>query len=137
MAGCSLELNAADIEKLQQAMKSYQGNTEAAINDVLHNEASVLAQDAIRRLIPVSGKNWRGKKPAAKNAQSLRSVEGNLSVTITTTKNYQYLYFPDSGESTKRHAGRQYFFERGGESVKDEIIERCINKLVTNFEKGV
>lgn len=132
-----LTFDAKEVERLQQAMEQFQGDTEATINDVLHNEAGNLAQEAIRRLIPVSGKHWKGKKPAAKTAKSLRNVEGNLSLTVTTTKNYQYLYFPDDGTSTTRHVGDQQFFHRGGESVKDEIIERCINRLTNKFEEGV
>lgn len=131
------KLEVADVERLQQAMQDYQGNTEATINDVLHNEAGDLAQEAIRLLIPVSGKHWKGKKPAAKFAKSLTNINGNLSVTVTTPKNYQYLYFPDDGTNTRRHVGNKQFFRRGGEAVQDEIIERCVNKLVTTFEEGV
>lgn len=131
------ELNFAEAEKLQKAMENFEGNTEAAINDVLHNYAGEAAMDAIRNLIPVSGKQWKGKLPSAKSAKSLETVNGNLSVTVTTTKNYQYLYFPNDGTTTRRHVGNQQFFERGGEAVKDDIIQRCINKLTSNFEKGV
>ena len=137
MAGTVFSLNAEAVEKLQQHIQDYQGNVEAAINDVLHNEAGDLAQTAIRNLIPVSGITWKGKKPAAKNAKSLENVNGNLSVTVKTTKAYQYLYFPDDGTNTKRHVGNQQFFARGGETVQDEIVQRCVNKLTTKFEEGV
>ena len=131
------KISIADFEKLQDALKEYQGDAETAINEVLHNESGELIQNAIRRLIPTSGKTWKGKATAAKSANSLRSVNENLSITVTTQKRYQYLYFPDDGTNTKRHAGNQRFFERGGEAVKDEIIERCISKLTNNFEEGV
>ena len=135
--GTVFAFNAKDVERLRKAMIAYQGNTSAVINDVLHNEAGDLAQDAIRKLMPVSGKTWKGKRPSAKTAKSLRNVTGNLFVEVKTTGNYQYLYFPNDGTTTRRHVGNQQFFERGGESVQDEIIERCINKLTTNFEEGV
>jgi len=137
MAGSQFELNAASFERLHKALEQYQGNTEEAINDVLHNQAGPLAQDSIRRLIPVSGKTWKGKKPGAKKGNSLQNINGNLSVTITTPKNYQYLYFPDDGTNTRRHVGNQQFFRRGGEAVMDEVIDRCVNRLITEFEKGV
>lgn len=133
----TLRVNAEEVEKLEEAMKAYQGNVEAAINEVLHNDGAELIQDSIRRLIPVSGKTWRGKAPAAKAGKSLQSINENLAVTITTTKKYQYLYFPNDGTSTRRHVGQKYFFEKGGEAVKDEIIERCISKLTNNFENEV
>lgn len=128
------KINVAEFEKLQDVMKGYQGDVETTINDVLHNEAASLIQDSIRRLIPVSGKKWKGKAPAAKTGNSLRNVTGNVSITVTTTKKYQYLYFPDDGTSTTRHAGDQQFFAKGGDAVTDEIIERCISKLTNNFE---
>lgn len=132
MAAFDLKIN--DFDKLQQSMKNYQGNTEEAINEVLHEEASPLVQDAIRRLIPVSGKHWKGKKPAAKTAKSLRDIKANLALTVTTSKNYQYLYFPDDGTSTTRHVGNQQFFKKGGESQQNEIVDRCIKKLVDGFD---
>lgn len=133
----TFKISVADVEKLQAAMKEYQGDVESSINDILHNQGGELIQDAVRRLIPVSGKTWKGKPTGAKKGNSLTNINGNLSVTVTTTKKYQYLYFPDDGTNTRRHVGNQRFFERGGESVKDEIIERCITKLTNNFEKGV
>lgn len=129
-----LGIDVSGVEKLQQAMKDFQGNTERTINEVLHNEASPLIQEAIKRLIPTSGKTWSGKKPPAKTGKSLTDVQGNLSITVTTTRNYQYLYFPDNGTNTRRHVGNQQFFRRGAEEKQDEIIERCVAKLVNNFE---
>lgn len=128
-----LNIGVAEFDKLQNAMKDYQGNVEEAINDVLHNQGGELIAEATRRLIPVSGRTWKGKRKAAKTANSLRQVPENLAITVTTTKAYQYLYFPNDGSSTKKHAGNQQFFEKGGETVKDEIIDRCIGKLINNF----
>ena len=130
----SLKIEIADIEKLQSAMQAYEGNVEEAINDVLHNQGGELIQESIRKIIPVSGKSWKGKAPAAKTGNSLQSVNTNLAVLVTTTNKYQYLYFPDDGKNTRRHVGNQKFFEKGGNAVKDEIIERCIGRL-TNLVK--
>lgn len=128
-----LEIDVAEFDRLQRAMKDYQGNVSETINDVLHNQGGELIAEATRRLIPVSGRTWKGKRRAAKTANSLRQVPENLAITVTTTKSYQYLYFPNDGSSTKKHAGQQYFFERGGEAVQDEIIDRCVGKLINNF----
>lgn len=128
-----LELKAEEIAKLEKEMIDFQGDTENVINDVLHNEASTLIQDAVRRLMPVSGETWKGKKPAAQTGKSLMDVQGNLSITVKTSKQYQYLYFPDDGTNTRRHVGNQQFFQRGGESQIDEIKNRCINRLSNAF----
>lgn len=128
------QLDTKEFERLQNAMKNFPGDTEKAINEVFHEEASPLIQDAIRRLMPVSGKTWKGKAPAAKTGKSLTDEKGNLYITVRTSKKHQYLYFPDDGTNTRRHIGDQQFFRRGGESQQTEIVDRCIKRLTTNFE---
>ena len=130
-------LDASDFEQLEQAMKQYQGNVEEVINDVLHNEAGQLIHDEIKRLMPVSHRTWKGKKGPAKTSNSLLIQGGNLSVTVSTKKAYQYLYFPDDGSNTRRHAGNQQFFAKGGENQKEEILNRCIGRLVGAFEEAI
>lgn len=128
-----LNITASEFDKLHKAMKEFEGDVEKTINDVLHNEAGQLIQDSIRNLIPESHRDWKGKKAAAKEGNSLMSVNENLAITVKTTKAYQYLYFPNDGSNTRKHAGNQQFFEKGGEAVKSEIIERCITKLTNKF----
>ena len=127
------DLNIMEFENLYQAIKEYEGNTENAINDVLHNEAGQLIQDAVKNLIPQSHKRWKGKKPPAKTSNSLMQQKENLSITVKTRNAYHYLYFPDDGSSTRRHVGNKHFFQRGGESQQDEIANRCVEKLVNDF----
>lgn len=130
-----LKMHIMELDELHKHMKEYQGNTEDAINEVLHGKAGTLISDEVRRLMPVSGKHWRGKKAAAKSSSSLMNVNENLAVTVKTKKAYQYLYFPDDGTNTRRHVGNQQFFKRGGEAKTDEIINLCIGKLVDDFDR--
>ena len=129
-----IQLDVSGFDKLQESMKNYQGDTERAINDVLTNEAGPMIHEAVQRLIPVSGRTWKGKKKPAKIANSLMEQSGNLSITVKTRSAYSYLYFPDDGTNTKRHAGNQQFFKRGGESQAEEIINRCVNRLINVIE---
>lgn len=122
-------LEAAEFERLEQVMKNFPDEAEKAINEVLHNEGSQLIKESIRNLIPVSGRNWKGKKAPAKTGNSLTDVKENLSITVQTTKNYQYLYFPDDGTNTRRHAGNQQFFLKGAEEQQSTIVDLCINRL--------
>lgn len=128
------QLESTEFNRLQQAAKNYPRSAEKAINEVFHNEGSPLIQEAIRNLIPVSGRSWNGKRTAAKSAKSLTDLKGQLSVTVKTTYNYHYLYFPDDGTNTRRHAGNQQFFLKGGESQQETIVDLCIKKLVDGFE---
>lgn len=123
-----------DLERLFVVMEQYQGDTENAINDVLHNQANEMLKDSIRLLMPVSGKTWKGKKPAAKTGRSLVDKKENLAITVRTPNAYGYLYFPNDGSNTYRHAGNQQFFERGGEARKNEIIDLLVNRLVSDFD---
>lgn len=132
----TMNMNAEDFDRLQKAMERFPGNSEKAINEVLHGEGGVLIQESIRRLIPVSGKTWRGKAAPAKSGKSLMLVPGNLSVTTKSTKRYNYLYFPDDGSNTRRHAGNQQFFARGAEAVGREVADRCIENITNKFNEG-
>ena len=131
------KLDQEDFERLEKAMKDFQGDTEKTINEVLHNEAGQFIHDEIKRLMPVSGKKWKGKKAPAKTSNSLEIVGGNLSVTVRAKKAYQYLYFPDDGSNTRRHVGNQQFFLNGGENKKEEILNLCINRLVNSLEDAI
>jgi HK97 gp10 family phage protein len=131
------ELNIADVVRLENALKAYEGDAEKALNDVLHNQAGELIQDEVKLLMPVSGRKWNGKKAPAKTSKSLKQIEGNLSVTETTTNSYHYLYFPDDGTNTQRHVGNQQFFLRGAENKKEEIIDLCVGRLVNSFENAI
>lgn len=134
------DIDATEVDRLVQVLQKYQGNTENAINDVLHNEAGQLIHDEIKLLMPTSNKNWKGKAPAARTGKSLAiDTKQNLAVTVKTTARYHYLWFPDDGTNTKNHVGKngvpQEFFKRGGENKQSEIIDRCIQRLVDEFEK--
>lgn len=127
------ELDASEMDRLQRTMAVYEGDVESAINDVLHNDASQILQQEITRLMPVSGRHWAGKKGSAKSSGSLRDEKSNLAITVKAKKAYSYLYFPDDGTDTRRHAGNQRFFERGAENKQSQIIDRCIGRLMGGF----
>lgn len=131
--GAKLKLEMEQVEKLERALGEYAGNAEKAINNVLHGTGRAMIEEKVLQLMPSSGRSWRGKESPAKTSKSLVGEEGNLSITVKTTKKYQYLYFPDDGMNTKHHAGNQQFFYRSGEAKKDEIIEMCINELTKVF----
>lgn len=129
-------IDTSEFERLQKAINSFPGDAEQVINEVLHTEGSQLIQEAIKNLMPVSGREWKGKKPAAKEGKSLTDMKGNLFVWVKTTSNYHYLYFPDDGTTTKKHAGNKQFFLKGAEEQQETIIDLCVNKLINSFENN-
>ena len=138
MSRATFTLNSSQFEQLQDAMKQYPGHAGREINDVLHNEGGKLINEEIMRLLPASGRTWNGKKPAAKSTQPFVQDNGTLSVTIRTKSAYNYLYFPDDGTDTRRHIGYKGtprdFMQNGAEKKTSEIIDRCINRLIKEWE---
>ena len=138
MAGASIKLDVRQFETLERAIKLYQGDAERTVNEVLHNEGGKLIQEEIMRLLPVSGRDWTGKRKAAKYAKPFTQVDGNLAVTVKTVNAYHYLYFPDDGTNTKNHVGYKgkprEFMYKGAENQTSKIIDRCIDRLIEKWE---
>lgn len=129
-----MNINITEMDKLQKAMQNFQGNVEETVNDVLHNYAGPILEEEVMRLMPASKRIWKGKKKAASKTKSLMIVKENLAVVVKPKKAYQYLYFPDDGSNTQRHVGNKQFFKRSGENKKKDVIDRCIGRLVDDFE---
>lgn len=125
-----VSMDAREIEELQRVIAAYQGKAEKVINNVLHSYGYEQIEKNIRRILPVSGRTWKGKKAPAKTGNSFESIESNLAIEVKNRKNYYYLYFPDDGSNTRRHAGNQHFMLRGAEASKKDIINRCIAEIV-------
>lgn len=134
MANADFRIDAELFDSLIERMKEYQGNTEAVINEVLWEQGGELINEAIMLLLPRSGRNWSGKKKAAKDAAPFTQTNENLSVTVHTKYAYHYLYFPDDGSTTRKHVGNQQFMFRGAENEQGHIIDLCIAKLIEKME---
>lgn len=135
------DIEAKELERLEQALKQYQGNAENVINDILHNQAGQLIHDEIKRLMPESDRRWNGKKTSAKRSNSLIIECGELSVTVRTKNNWHYLYFPDDGTNTRNHVGKNgvplEFFKQSGKNKTEDIIDRCVGRLSGAFENAI
>lgn len=138
MADKWFELDASEIDAFQKMMEDYGTDGEIAIDNVLHNEGAEEIKQQIHRILPISGRKWKGKHQAAKNAMPshFEKDEDILAVTIAARNNYSYLYFPDDGSNTEHHAGNQQFMRRGAENATSKIIELCTGRLVEKFEQG-
>ena len=83
MAGASFSLNADDVNKLIEAIQSFEGNAEEAIGGYLKNDVPGITKPSIQNLIPVSDRN---KAHARTSAPFTEDMEGNLSIYIHTKK---------------------------------------------------
>ena len=131
----SYELEYDELDELQKAMEDYGEGSRRIINDVLHGEGGLKIKDQIHMLIPSSGRSWRGKRAPAASADSLQQVNTEMmAVTIRSKTAYNYLYFPDDGSNTRKHAGNQQFFMRGAENASESVVELCLGKLTEQFQ---
>ena len=128
-------IDTSQLEELKSYMESYAGHAGRIIDEVLHGEGAENIKERIASLLPESGRSWRGKAPAASVAMPDKFAQENepLGVTIAARGTYGYLYFPDDGSNTQKHAGNQHFFERGGTDATKDVINLCIGKLTEDF----
>lgn len=129
------ECDFSEIDDLSKKMQEFGTGSGKIIDDVLHGEGARMIKEKIALLIPSSGRSWRGKGAAASAAMpgAFRQDNGRLSVTIAARGKYGYLYFPDDGSNTRKHAGDRQFMKKGAEAAAEDVIERCIGKLIENF----
>ena len=134
--GTLFQMEGTDFDALQKAMLEYGAGSGQIVADVFEDYGAPLIREEIKRLIPESGRTWRGKKKAAKQADSLMSQvfrTADPSIYTRSRPAYGYLYFPDDGSYTKRHVGNQNFMGRGQDAATNRIIDRCLAKLADNF----
>ncbi|MBQ9785060.1 MAG: hypothetical protein IJW29_06455 [Clostridia bacterium] len=133
--GAEFGIDVKDFDRLQQAIADYGGNAEDAINRVLHEEAGPLIYEEINPLINPSGRKFKGHAKSAKNSPwPLYDTSANLAVTVKTKAKWGYLYFPDDGSNTRKHAGNQHFFQRGGDKAAPKVVDRCLNVLIDEWK---
>lgn len=129
------EFDAGSIDDLYEKMVSYGVGSGQIIDKVLRSEGAEEIKKQIARLLPASGRHWKGKAPAASSAMPGRFDQdnGELSVTIAARGKYHYLYFPDDGSNTRKHAGNKQFMLHGAESAAPKVVEMCVGKLAEAF----
>mgnify|MGYP006346337861 FL=1 len=129
------EFDAGSIDDLYEKMVSYGTGSGQIIDKVLRSEGAEEIKKQIARLLPSSGRHWKGKAPAASSAMPGRFDQdnGELSVTIAARGKYHYLYFPDDGSNTREHAGNKHFMLHGAEAAAPKVVEMCVGKLAEAF----
>ena len=124
-------------EKMLDIMEKFsdKARTERVINEYLHEKGGEIIRDNIQKILPVSGRTWRGKKLAASQTNPFLIKKENLAVVVKTKGTYNYLYFPDDGTNTEHHAGNQQFMFRGATDSQDRIVNEVIDELVKRLEE--
>lgn len=134
MSGFRLDTVAA--RELEERVRAFGDGAEDVVNGVIHDEAGPLIYGRINPLIHPSGRRFKGHTASAKTAKwPVYRTSENLAVTVSTTAKFRYLYFPDDGGNTKRHAGDQHFMFRGAQAAAPSVMERCVAALTREWEQ--
>lgn len=134
MSGFRLDAGAA--RELEERVRAFGDGAEDVVNGVIHEEAGPLIYGRINPLIHPSGRRFKGHTASAKAAKwPVYRTNENLAVTVSTTAKFRYLYFPDDGGNTKRHAGDQHFMFRGAQAAAPSVMKRCVAALTREWEQ--
>ena len=124
------------VEQLGNRLRRFGEGAGQVIQGVYEDFAAKEIKSNILPLVHSSGRVFKGHRQGAKSAGPEKvfghRVNG-LSLVVRTNAKFGYLYFPDDGTNTKRHAGRQNFMGRGLERSTNDIVERCIAALADEF----
>ena len=136
MRGGVVSMDYSEIAELSEAAARFGDGAEDAVSDVLHSEAGAAIYERINPLIHQSGRRFKGHTASAARADWPRyDTDEALAVTVGAKARWRYLYFPDDGSATARHAGNQRFFERGAEQAAPEIARRCVDRLLGKWNE--
>ncbi|WP_303136291.1 hypothetical protein [uncultured Eubacterium sp.] len=124
-----------NLQVLENKITQLKEKGEEIVNETLWNEGGKLIGDNAKGLIHPSGRRWKGKATASTSTEPFTQRKSNLAITVVTKNKYHYLYFPDDGSNTKKHAGEQHFMLRGLNNSSGEITQRCLAKLTAEIEK--
>ena len=132
MAGARFEIEAEDIQRLQEAIMNYGDGAERIINDYLTQQANEMFRKSIDNLIPVSDRD----KQHAKGSDPLKGeLVSNLELYIHTKPKFHYLYFPQTATGVHfQGKAPNDFMEEGLLAEYDNVINGMLDALQNNLD---
>lgn len=125
----------SDAKSFDELIRQFDGtisDVEKVINDYIHRDAPQKITPSIVGLIPVSD---RSKKHAKDSNPFGRQENYNLAVKIITSKQFNYLVFPDEGLGTSRKNQPQDFTGRGLEATLPELLDGMMMRIQNELTK--
>ena len=116
-------------------MEAFGEGSGQIITETLHESGPVI-YERINPLIHPSGRTFKGHRSSAtQSAWPTYVTSEGMAITVAARGKWHYLYFPDDGANTDRHAGMQDFMMRGAQDAAPEIIERCLGALMQEWSE--
>lgn len=113
--------------ELVKRVTEYGAGAEETINTYVHNEAPQKIKPQIVGLIPVSNRN---KIHARNSAPFGRQENYNLAVKVITSKEFNYLVFPDEGLGNSYRNAPLDFTGRGLEAALPVLIDEMTARIM-------
>lgn len=124
------------VQELAAEITAFGAGAGQRIQGVLNDFAAAEIKGNILPLVHSSGRVFSGHRQGAKAAGPERvfthSVK-DMTLIVRTSARFGYLYFPDDGSTTRRHAGQQHFMDRGLQRSVKTITDRCLAALTDDF----
>lgn len=136
MSNSALDVSYEGVEKISDAMERFGKGSGQIIQGVFNEFGGYEIADNIIPFIHPSGRTFKGHRIGARAAGSddvFQHTVNELSLVVRSVGRFGYLYFPDDGSNTKKHAGNQQFMVKGAEKAAPKIIDRCVAKLTEEF----
>lgn len=132
-----VSVDCSDLLSTEEMLDRYGAGYGRVVDEILHGEGARKIKRSIPEFVRPSGRTWRGKAPSMAGdpgmGEKLAQDDDPMQVTVAARGRYGYLYFPDDGTDTRRHAGNQQFMLRGAERVAPEIAEDLESALAEAF----
>lgn len=119
-----------EFDNLVKSLSGYGAEVESALNEYVHSEAPRKIRPAIEGLVPVSDRN---KVHARNNAPFGRQENYNLAVKLITSREFNYLVFPDEGLGSSAGKTPLDFTGRGLEAEMPVLIDEMSQLLQEKF----
>lgn len=129
-----LSMDSSGMDDMGKVIDEYGKSAYNVINDVLHGEGEKVIEEKIKTFLPESGRTFKGHTAGAKSSQPFTHDDDMLEVTVAARGKWGYLYFPDDGSNTKKHAGNQHFMQAGADAAVNDIIDIVVDKLINAME---
>lgn len=107
-----------------------------ALKRYFADEAGPVIARRIDALMPVSGRRFRGHSSPARGSAWQRYTPEGAGIEVAASGARRYLYFPDDGTNTVRHAGNQQFFPRGAQAAAPDVAEGALDALIREWSNS-
>lgn len=130
MANETFTLKQKEFDELLKNFSSKGAEVEQVINDYIHADAPAKITPSIMGFVPVSN---RTKKHAKSSNAFGRQENYNLAVKVMTSKEFNYLVFPDEALGTSVRNAPQNFTGRGLGAVTGELLDDMTKRVLQKF----